>query len=85
MSEDRCVCCGEIVPEGTHICYDCQVKANEPNEPNLNQGALQSLEDVESEIPCDMMGGSVWCSEHCHTNGGAKKECWKHYLIYGRY
>lgn len=23
-SEDRCVCCGEIIPEGTHVCWKCQ-------------------------------------------------------------
>ena len=21
--EDRCVCCGEIIPEGTHLCLRC--------------------------------------------------------------
>ena len=20
---DTCVCCGEVVPEGTHVCYAC--------------------------------------------------------------
>ena len=24
MSEDRCVCCGEIVPEGTMVCINCE-------------------------------------------------------------
>lgn len=24
MNEDRCLCCGEIIPEGTHICPMCQ-------------------------------------------------------------
>lgn len=21
--ENRCVCCGEIIPEGIHVCYSC--------------------------------------------------------------
>ena len=29
MSEDRCVCCGAIVPEGTQICTSCSEKAKE--------------------------------------------------------
>lgn len=24
MSEDRCICCGEIIPEGRHICPSCE-------------------------------------------------------------
>jgi hypothetical protein len=24
MSEDRCVCCGVIIPEGTQVCINCQ-------------------------------------------------------------
>lgn len=29
--EDRCVVCGEIVPEGTHICPMCQQASNDNN------------------------------------------------------
>ncbi|MEE1303001.1 MAG: hypothetical protein UHD64_09500 [Bacteroidales bacterium] len=24
MDADRCVCCGEIVPEGTMVCWNCE-------------------------------------------------------------
>lgn len=24
MTEDRCVCCGEIIPEGTMVCENCK-------------------------------------------------------------
>lgn len=27
---DRCVCCGEIVPEGRQVCPSCERKANCP-------------------------------------------------------
>lgn len=27
--EDRCVCCGEIVPEGRMVCQQCEDKAEE--------------------------------------------------------
>lgn len=23
--EDRCVCCGRIIPEGSHVCPNCRV------------------------------------------------------------
>lgn len=37
MSEDRCVCCGEIVPEGRMVCPNCEKpkkprKCNHPEE-----------------------------------------------------
>ena len=28
MSENRCVCCGAIIPEGTQVCPTCEKKAN---------------------------------------------------------
>ena len=24
MSEDRCICCGNIIPEGRQICWNCE-------------------------------------------------------------
>ena len=29
MSEERCVCCGKVVPEGRMVCPDCEKKAEE--------------------------------------------------------
>lgn len=29
MSEDRCICCGEIVPEGRMVCPNCERLAKE--------------------------------------------------------
>ena len=29
MNEDRCVCCGEIVPEGSWVCPNCLVTVKE--------------------------------------------------------
>ncbi len=29
MNVDRCVCCGEIIPEGTMVCPNCLVAVNE--------------------------------------------------------
>ena len=27
MSENRCVCCGAIIPEGTQVCPNCEKKS----------------------------------------------------------
>lgn len=29
MNEERCVCCGEIIPEGRQVCPNCENKAKE--------------------------------------------------------
>ena len=31
-SADRCVCCGEIIPEGRHVCSSCEQKQNRKQE-----------------------------------------------------
>ena len=25
--EERCICCGEIIPEGRQVCINCEVKS----------------------------------------------------------
>lgn len=29
LNDNRCVMCGEIIPEGRQVCYICERKANE--------------------------------------------------------
>jgi len=29
MTEERCVCCGEIIPEGLQVCFNCDPKLEE--------------------------------------------------------
>ena len=30
--ENRCVCCGEIIPEGRMICWSCEHSLDNPND-----------------------------------------------------
>lgn len=30
--EDRCVCCGAIIPEGRHVCPICLIHVKEPED-----------------------------------------------------
>ena len=32
MSEERCICCGAIIPEGRQVCPNCMVCVNLPEE-----------------------------------------------------
>lgn len=29
--DNRCVCCGEVIPEGRQVCPSCEYKAEEVN------------------------------------------------------
>ena len=29
VEEERCICCGDIIPEGRQICCKCEKEANE--------------------------------------------------------
>lgn len=39
MDVDRCICCGEVIPEGRQICWSCEhsVNNNSNNDKNLNK------------------------------------------------
>lgn len=26
MEDNRCICCGEVIPEGRQVCPDCEEK-----------------------------------------------------------
>ena len=30
INADTCVCCGDIIPEGSHVCSNCRDRVNRP-------------------------------------------------------
>ena len=53
MSEDRCICCGEIIPEGCQVCWDCEHSVKNDNYHTEGLGALFSVKDVRDyRIDC---------------------------------
>ena len=46
---DRCVCCGEQVPEGTIICIDCLKKFDEELERKYNTPFITQQECQENK------------------------------------
>lgn len=45
---DRCICCGEIIPEGRQVCLSCEEEISKPNQPHKeiasHKGLLYHLE-----------------------------------------
>ena len=51
MAEDRCVCCGEIIPEGWMACPNCLVVSKKKENP------WKSINDAFSAL-CDKKDGA---------------------------
>lgn len=47
--ENRCVCCGSIIPEGRQVCKECEVKAGMNREGYKDPTAEQALWGVRKE------------------------------------
>ena len=61
MNEDRCVCCGEIIPEGRMVCPKCLVtarrlemgKAYEAEMVFTASVGLKEINDIMHQFGCD--------------------------------
>jgi RNA polymerase subunit RPABC4/transcription elongation factor Spt4 len=42
MNEDRCICCGEIIPEGRMVCPNCLVTVKEGEDNGQADNGLHS-------------------------------------------
>ncbi len=75
--EDRCVICGEVIPEGTMVCPVCAKEDNNPVTPDFICEQLAKLFDR----PCNLIpasAGREWCEKHCGKVSAA--DCWMQYF-----
>lgn len=47
--EDRCVCCGNYVPEGRQVCLDCESKVKRLTVNEYQQAALRTASSMKPE------------------------------------
>ena len=62
--DNRCICCGEIIPEGLIACPNCLVSKRQVTEPILTTASSENIRpDVfiptTMQIPCLICGESV--------------------------
>lgn len=50
MQENRCICCGAVIPEGMQVCPECRVE-QESEAPEYSLIILQKEEEEEKEMP----------------------------------
>ena len=53
MSEERCVCCGAVIPEGRQICGGCEIRT------------LVRCGECDHGSHVDTPEGRVWCEKMC--------------------
>ena len=80
MSEDRCVCCGEIIPEGTQVCVNCQESVSSMNKcPKCGHKMLiVETRNIRNEIlrkrQCKSCGKYTYSSETTVDSGNFKEK-----------
>ena len=62
MAENRCVACGEIIPEGTQVCQICQAKAEADKPKSEEKTSTFDLEQFMMDwvLPIGMLGVVIW-------------------------
>lgn len=59
---ERCVCCGEIIPEGRQVCPNCEHKAKEWLKPCPFCGGPAKFIGETNSIKCTCCGGAFLCT-----------------------
>ena len=65
MSEDRCVCCGEIVPEGRMVCPICEHKAENRVAPCVACRYSERIRRNKLKVFCQLRGVEVPILHSC--------------------
>lgn len=48
--EDRCICCGEIIPEGRQVCPVCEAKEEAKSPCSDSRGIERNTDEYMEEI-----------------------------------
>lgn len=63
MSEDRCVCCGDIIPEGRQVCPGCDGGVTTATIPgrckNCRHWSRNEIRDTEFGVCFNIRGVSI--------------------------
>ena len=87
MAEDRCVCCGEIIPEGMMVCPNCLVASKEEKRLYNAHEVAEIIADLLGD-PCACNFNSIdeWLPFKCELQDACPDPvgvaCWEQYLKY---
>lgn len=79
MGENRCVCCGEIIPEGTLVCVNCTKFNENLVTPEFICEQLASVFNWPCRLPpFEKDLHDTWCNRFCGKV--IASDCWMHYF-----
>lgn len=70
MSDNTCVCCGEIIPEGRQVCPACELKVRPDLRPDRILDNLKKLLTIRAE---DMWKTLGYCTDSHGSDGAETK------------
>lgn len=87
MAENRCVCCGEIIPEGMMVCPNCLVTSKEEKRLyNAHEVAEIIAELFGDTCACNFNRIYEWLPFKCELQDACPNPvgvaCWEQYLKY---
>lgn len=50
MMENRCVCCGEIIPEGRQVCEKCELNAILDKDPPSRMEVIDEIQKLQEQM-----------------------------------
>ena len=68
MGEDRCVCCGEIIPEGNHVCPNCRENYSQ----QLYSGTVKKAGEEIGRITGTITEVANWAEMKIRSNGSVE-------------
>jgi RNA polymerase subunit RPABC4/transcription elongation factor Spt4 len=64
MNEDRCICCGEIIPEGRMVCPNCSEKAYQKDCEGANHVRIAKVAKPAAGLEENEEKGSVYAQSN---------------------
>ena len=68
MGEDRCVCCGEIIPEGNQVCSNCR----ESHSQKLYSGTAKRAGEEIGRMTGTITEVANWAEMKIRSNGSVE-------------
>lgn len=65
MSENSCICCGDIVPEGRQVCWSCEHMIEKASKPP-SEKQIELVNDITNTLNIDFPQSSMDFTEQTY-------------------
>lgn len=63
--KDRCICCGDVIPEGRQVCINCEEEQTKKRRCNMGKLSKRDIEEIKEFLSrgCEYSGTEETISE----------------------